>query len=153
MEIAALTAGLMTVVVAIAAWTLRRRLGHSYHLSVPSFPCRVELVGGVVPGLRTGRARRVTASWCHTALLLRRHGLGLDCWVLGVHFPTGSLEPAGPEGRRLGADAVTLTLQLDQPTAPGEEQPRLRLVARRQDAELLVGPFLAAGVGAGGGPG
>ncbi|HEX5511065.1 MAG TPA: hypothetical protein VFX41_05080 [Actinomycetales bacterium] len=154
MEIALLTAGICVLVfgllTAIGFRLVRQSFRLPAHVRGRTFPCQVRLVTGRVPGMRVGRPQRVTAVWCHTVLLLRRQGLSVTRWALGVEF-LGSPEPvAGVAG--FGTDVVRLTARLDQHVSEPEPA-RVQLTARRRDLELLVGPFVAAGVQAGGSPG
>lgn len=131
---------LVLVTAATMAWIVPEGKVKRYHIDDKEFSCRLELVGGVVPGLRIGHTRRARAAWCHTALLLRRRGPWAESWALGVYFPTGALERVGAGVRRRHrGDEVSLTLQLDDGS-------RVRVLAHQRDADLLVGPFLAAAV-------
>jgi len=135
--------------VVLVVLLVRLQSGWVHHvLDAKPFRSDVQLVAGAAPGLRIGRSRRVSAAWCHTALVLRRRGLLGGTWVLGVRFPAGPVRPfTAVGGHRLGRDTVSLVLELDDGS-------RLRVVARRRDVDLMVGPFLAAAVQAGGrGPG
>ena len=103
-----------------------------------SFPCRLRVVSGFVPGLPhawTGSSG--SAAWVHDALVLWI-GRVTTTHVLPVRFPEGAIEPVtSSRVSGLGSAPSTLLLRLD-----GGSVVEIATAVTHRD--LLAGPFLAA---------